>query len=91
MNIEELKLFLRIDDNEEDNLIQGLQLSAEEYLNNAGINKDYSKELYKLAVKLLVNHWYSNREVIGSAEKLAYSLDTIILQLKYSQSDVIDI
>lgn len=86
MNLEDLKLFLRIDDYEEDNLIQALQLSAEEYLTNAGIKKDYSKELYKLAIKLLVSHWYSNREVSGKTEKLAFSLDTIILQLKYTQS-----
>lgn len=85
MELEELKLFLRIDGGEEDTLIQGLQLGAEEYLLNAGINKDYSKELYKLATKLLVGHWYSNREVTGKANKLAFSLDTIILQLKYTQ------
>lgn len=90
MNLEDLKLFLRIDDYEEDDLIRGLQLSAEEYLNNAGVKKDYSKELYKLAIKLLVTHWYNNREVIGSTEKLAFSLDTIILQLKYTQSDVVE-
>ena len=37
MDLEELKLFLRIDTEEEDTLIQGLQLSAEEYLLNAGV------------------------------------------------------
>ena len=46
MNLGDLKFFLRIDHDEEDELINGLQLSAEEYLTNAGINKDYSKELY---------------------------------------------
>ena len=92
MNLEDLKLFLRIDDYEEDNLIQALQLSAEEYLTNAGINKDYSKELYKLAIKILVSHWYENRsvETIGkNITKIAFSLDTILIQLKYSQGDVI--
>lgn len=92
MNIEDLKLFLKIDDYEEDNLIQALQLSAEEYLTNAGIKKDYSKELYKLAIKILVSHWYENRsvETIGkNITKIAFSLDTILIQLKYSQGDVI--
>ncbi|MBE6043546.1 MAG: phage gp6-like head-tail connector protein [Clostridium thermopalmarium] len=84
MELDELKLFLRVDGEEEDELIQGLQLAAEEYLINAGVNKDYSKELYKLAVKLLVTHWYNNREVTGKADRLAFSLDTIILQLKYT-------
>ena len=92
MDLEELKLFLRIDTEEEDTLIQGLQLSAEEYLLNAGINKDYSKELYKLAVKILVSHWFENRsvETIGkNISKIAFGLDTIITQLKYTQGDVI--
>lgn len=84
MELDELKLFLRVDGEEEDELIQCLQLAAEEYLINAGVNKDYSKELYKLAVKLLVTHWYNNREVTGKADRLAFSLDTIILQLKYT-------
>lgn len=92
MNLEELKLFLKIDDYEEDNLVQALQLSAEEYLSNSGIKKDYSKELYKLAIKILVAHWYENRsvETIGkNVSKIAFGLDTILIQLKYSQGDVV--
>lgn len=92
MDLQELKLFLKIDDNEEDELIEGLQLAAEEYLTNAGIKKDYSKGLYKLAIKILVSHHYENRavETIGrNVSKIAYGLDTILIQLKYSQGDVI--
>ena len=50
MDLEELKLFLRIDGEEEDLLIEGLQFAAEEYLSNAGIKMDYTKELYKLPI-----------------------------------------
>ena len=92
MDLEELKLFLKIDYDEEDTFIQGLQLSAEEYLTNAGIKKDYTKELYKLAIKILVSHWYENRsvETIGkNVSKIAFGLDTILVQLKYSQGDPI--
>lgn len=92
MNLEDLKLFLRIDDDEEDTLIEGLQIGAEEYLTNAGIKKDYSKELYKLAIKILVSHWYENRNietVSKNVSKIAFGLDTILIQLKYSQGDVI--
>lgn len=92
MNLEELKLFLKIDDYEEDNLVQALQLSAEEYLSNSGIKKDYSKELYKLAIKILVSHWYENRsvETVGkNVTKIAFGLDTILIQLKYSQGDIV--
>lgn len=91
MTLEELKLFLRVDGTDEDSLIEGLQLSAERYLRNAGVNKDYTDELYKLAIKLLVGHWYENRnvETIGkNISKIAFSLDAIIFQLKYTQNEV---
>lgn len=92
MDLDEIKLFLKIDYEEEDILIQGLQVSAEEYLANAGIIKDYRKELYKLAIKILISHWYENRfiENVGkNVTKIAFGLDTIILQLKYTQGDAI--
>lgn len=89
--LEELKLFLRVDGTDEDDLIQALQTSAEEYLTNSGVNKDYDKGLYKLAIKLLVGHWYENRsvETIGkNISKIAFSLDAIIFQLKHTQNEV---
>lgn len=94
MELEELKLYLRVDSEDENSLISELQLGAEEYLLNAGVNKDYTKKLYKLAVKLLVNHWYDNRDsvLIGSISKsMEFSLASIITQLKYTQVDVITI
>ncbi|WP_096636422.1 head-tail connector protein [Clostridium cochlearium] len=87
ITVEEAKRQLRIDSNEEDLDIEDLIKTAEEYLINAGciLNKSDGtvKNIAKLAVKLLVTHWYENREPIGKADKLAFSLDTIILQLKY--------
>ena len=89
MEIEELKLFLRIDGDYEDTLIATLQLAAEEYITNAGVTKDYTKPTYGLAIKILVGHWYENRGAIGKTDKLAFSLDTILLQLKYTQVEVV--
>ena len=92
LTLEEIKVFLKVDHEEEHMFIQGLQLSAEEYLSNAGIKKDYTKELYKLAIKILVSHWYENRavETIGkNVTKIAFGLDTILLQLKYTQGDFV--
>ena len=86
MGIEEIKLFLRIDDNSENTLIESFKSAAEEYLENAGVIEDYSKELYKLAIKLLVSHWYENRDsvLVGSiSKKLEYSLNSILIQLQY--------
>lgn len=89
MELEELKLFLKVDSEDEDVLVTSLQLAAEEYLANAGITKDYLKELYKLAIKLLVGHWFENREVIGKADKLAFSLSSMIIQLRYTRIEVV--
>lgn len=85
MDLQEIKEYLRIDSDNEDGLITGLQKAAEKYLENAGIAVDYTNELYKLAVKLLVCHWYENREPTGEATELAFSLRHIIAQLKYTQ------
>jgi uncharacterized phage protein (predicted DNA packaging) len=91
MEMAELKEYLRVDSDDEDVLITGLQKAAEEYLTNAGVNIDYTKELYKLAVKVLVNHWYDNRMIntdkpVGN---LSYSLSAMINQLKHTQVEVI--
>ena len=89
MDIEEIKLFLRVDGTDEDLTIAGLQIAAENYIGGAGVIKDYSNDLYKLAVKLLMAHWYENREVVGKADKLAFSLGDIIINIKYNQVVVV--
>ena len=81
--LEEIKEYMRIDEDYDDFLIQMLIISAEKYLYNAGVKETYSNELYCLAIKMLVLHWYDNREIIGEAKKLAFSLDNIITQLTY--------
>ncbi|MDF2546140.1 MAG: hypothetical protein K0R93_1038 [Anaerosolibacter sp.] len=82
MGINELKEYLRIDDDASDTLIQALQISAEEYLLNAGVAKDYSKMLYGLAVKMLVTSWFENRETGGKKDLSSLSLQSIIIQLR---------
>ena len=81
--LEEIKEYMKIDEDYDDFLIQTLIISAEKYLYNAGVKETYSNELYCLAIKMLVLHWYDNREIIGEAKKLAFSLDNIITQLTY--------
>ena len=78
--LDEVKLYLKIDNDEDDNLLKSLI----EYLINAGCKIYEENDLSKLAINLLVGHWYENREVIGKADKLAFSLESIIIQLKYS-------
>ena len=82
MDIKDIKLFLRIDNDEEDDFLQGLLKASELYLENAGCKKNYDNELYSLAVKLLVSHWYENRCITGNLGYLEFSLNSIITQLR---------
>lgn len=84
--LEEILLHLRIDNDYELEYITSLIYAAKAFLKNAGVIEEKS-ELYKLAIKILVSHWYENREVTGKADKLAYSLDSIITQLKYCYNE----
>ena len=89
MELDDIKLFLRIDGSDEDVLIQALQFAAEEYMANAGVIKNYEKFLYSLSIKILVGHWYENRNAVGKTDKMAFSLESMITQLKYTQTDVV--
>lgn len=87
MDIEELKLYLRVDTDDEDPLIESLQIAAEEYLLNAGVKCSYERRLYGVAVKLIVSNWYENRNpvLVGTISKeIEMSLNCIIPQLKYA-------
>lgn len=85
MNIEDMKQYLRIDDDSDDLLLDGLVFAAKNYMSNAGVQEKSENDLYDLSIKLLVSHWYENREVTGTANKLAFSLESIIVQLKYCE------
>lgn len=90
ITLEEAKEFLKVDHTAEDVLIQNLITAAENYIYNAtGKQFDATNELARLAVKLLVAHWYENRAIVGDAKKIEFSLDVILTQLKYCyESDV---
>lgn len=87
MELAELKLYLRVDNDDDDQFIETLQQAAIEYLINAGVVQT-DNALYALAVKLLVAHWYENRQavIIGQVSKqLEYSLQAVLAQLMYSK------
>ncbi|MGU3371615.1 head-tail connector protein [Bacillus mycoides] len=84
LKLEEAKEYLRVDGDEEDSLISSFITAAEIYIKNAtSKNVDLKSELAKLAARILISHWYENREAVGKAEKLAFSLQSILVQLQY--------
>lgn len=88
LSLSEAKKYLKFDDDytDEDGDIQPLIDAAEIYLVNAGCTLKPDDALAKLAIKILVVNWYENRsiEITGpNFNKIKFSLDAIITQLKY--------
>lgn len=88
LSLSEAKKYLRLEDDytDEDSDITTLISAAEAYLVNAGCILETGNELAKLAIKILVVNWYENRsiEITGpNFNKIKFSLDAIIMQLKY--------
>lgn len=82
--LQAVKDFLRIDGTAEDISLGSLILASKMYIKNAtGVIVDETNDLHKLAISLLVSHSYENRLPVGQNEKLAFSLDSILTQMKY--------
>ena len=81
MTIEDVKLYLRVDSNDEDTLIQGLMDAAKGYVQRmTGKVYDPSDEVWNLAIKYLCSHWHTNRDdtVVGRDAKVDHTIDSLI-------------
>lgn len=79
-----VKEYLRIDGDHDDEIVGLLINSSKEYMKNAGV-VEQDNALYKLAITMLVTHWYENRLQVTdgrTSDVLKMGLQTIILQLK---------
>lgn len=85
IDLTETKLWLRVNENDEDNEIQMLINVSEKYLKNAtGNTFDSTNELAKLFCLVLVADWYENREMIGRvSEKVRFTAKSLLLQLSH--------
>lgn len=84
MELSEIKVYCRIDEDYDDSLIEMLKAAAEEYLKGAGIPVKYEDYTYKLTVLSLVRYYYDERVSSGAPDECN---DAIIqLQLKYRGS-----
>lgn len=91
MQLNEIKEYLRVDSDLEDTTISSILFAAKSYIKNGTgltenmIQDDELLELYKLCIKLLVNHWYENRAIETTGpnfSKLSFSLETMLIQLE---------
>lgn len=95
VTIEQIKNFIKVDYADDDDLLNMIETSAEQYLKNAGIDVTTldagNLNLAKLYILVLVNDWYNNRALMADSkvsDKVRYTLQSILLQLQLSGSDV---
>lgn len=98
ITLKEVKEYARIDMDEDDELLQRMIVSAEEYLKNA-TGKEYPEtdeagkpvnyELEKVYLQLLIAYWYEQRNPVGNgksgggaAEDFNFMTKSIMMQLK---------
>lgn len=78
---EEVKNYIRVDYDEDDDNITTFILSAETFLKSHGVKKDYENKLYKIAIFMLVSIWYDNRGLQEQAREIPFGVTRIIRQL----------
>lgn len=81
MTLNDLKKHLIVDFDDDDGLIQAYMGAAIDYIQQTtGKTYDPAKEVWNLAIKILVKHWYDRREVEldGRLAKVSFSIDALI-------------
>ena len=82
MELDEIKTFLRIDDNDLDGVLLSHQKAAEEYLKNAGVKVGYENALYKVAVTVFIAQILENPDLILKKGENDLRLSALIAQLR---------
>ena len=86
MTLDDMKLYLRVDNVEEEDIISSLMTAAESFIQQttgktlkgtAAISTD---DLYNLCIKLMVAHWFENRAVQTSTalNDFSFSVQALI-------------
>lgn len=92
LTLEEAKQFLKIDYEDEDSDIKILIKASELYLKNAtGKVFNNTNPLAVLYCEVLVNEWHGDRSLMAKkevSEKVRFTLQSILLQLQYSEEGV---
>lgn len=91
--LEELKVFLKVDWEEEDNLIENLYIASKIYLERL-IAKSYDnlsqdlQKLFDLYIYAMVNECYLNRQLTleKNEQNIRHIYQSIIHELKYSEA-----
>lgn len=58
---EYIKKYLKLEDDEEDDLLSSFILASKEYLENAGVKFDETKDLHKITLAMITSQRYEDR------------------------------
>ena len=80
--LREVKNYIRVDHDEDDELIVTFIYSAETFMKSNGVQKDYDNDLYKIATFMLISTWYDNRGLAEQGTReIPFGVTRIIKQL----------
>ena len=83
MLLNDVKLYLRVDDYTEDEVIQVMIDAAKQYIQTGtGVSFDETNARHLLTLKMIVAHWYDNRGLVGNTTELPFTVTAQILQIE---------
>ena len=83
MLLNDVKLYLRVDDCTEDEVIQGMIDAAKQYIQTGtGVTFDETNARHLLTLKMIVAHWYDNRGLVGNTTELPFTVTAQLLQIE---------
>lgn len=83
MLLNDVKLYLRVDDYTEDEVIQGMIDAAKQYIQTGtGVTFDETNARHLLTLKMIVAHWYDNRGLVGNTTELPFTVTAQLLQIE---------
>lgn len=88
MLLNDVKLYLRVDDYTEDEVIQGMIDAAKQYIQTGtGVAFDETNARHLLTLKMIVAHWYDNRGLVGNTTELPFTVTAQLLQIEAERSE----
>lgn len=88
MLLNDVKLYLRVDDYTEDEVIQGMIDAAKQYIQTGtGVTFDETSARHLLTLKMIVAHWYDNRGLVGNTTELPFTVTAQLLQIEAERSE----
>lgn len=92
MTLDDVKSYLRIDFNEDDEMIKQMMMAAEGYIINAVGKYDEKNAKANMLYMALVQDLYDNRTLMVTEQqrkRMSYTYASIILQLQYQTEEVV--